>query len=93
MRVSVEISGRISDDWRDEGACLDYHPDVMFPHDEDRNGIGHAKEVCRGCDVREDCLNWSLQQGELYGVWGGYTVRERLQIARQRAHRRKVMAR
>ena len=30
-----------------------------------------AKEVCRGCVVRLDCLEYALVNGEKFGIWGG----------------------
>ena len=44
-----------------------------------------AKEVCRGCEVRHDCLEFALQNGEKFGIWGGLSERERRRIRRQRA--------
>ena len=44
-----------------------------------------AKEVCRGCVVREECLEFALQNGEKFGIWGGLSERERRRIRRQRA--------
>lgn len=35
-----------------------------------------AVAVCRACPVREVCLEYALEHGEL-GVWGGTTERER----------------
>ena len=41
--------------------------------------------MCRGCVVREDCLEYALQNGEKFGIWGGMSERERRRIRRQRA--------
>lgn len=27
--------------------------------------------MCKGCVVREDCLEFALQNGEKFGIWGG----------------------
>jgi len=35
--------------------------------------------------VREDCLEYALQNGEKFGIWGGMSERERRRIRRQRA--------
>jgi WhiB family redox-sensing transcriptional regulator len=35
--------------------------------------------------VREDCLEFALQNGEKFGIWGGLSERERRRIRRQRA--------
>ena len=33
--------------------------------------------MCRGCVVREDCLEYALANGEKFGIWGGMSERER----------------
>ena len=70
-------------DWHDHANCLGVDPDLFFP------GRGastrEAKEVCRGCEVRHDCLEFALQNGEKFGIWGGLSERERRRIRRQRA--------
>jgi WhiB family redox-sensing transcriptional regulator len=40
--------------------------------------------VCRGCEVREQCLEYALINGEKFGIWGGLSERERRRIRRQR---------
>lgn len=45
-----------------------------------------AKEVCRGCVVRQDCLEYALAHGEKFGIWGGMSERERRRVRRARAH-------
>lgn len=71
--------------WRDLAACRGMGPKLFFPgHGEDTS---QAKVVCKGCPVREPCLNDALDNGEHFGVWGGTSERERDAI---RARRRKV---
>ena len=45
--------------------------------------IAHAKEVCRRCDNRVDCLIWALETKQPYGVWGASTERDRRVMLRQ----------
>ena len=40
--------------WQDEANCLGVDPDLFFP--ERGASTREAKEVCRGCVVRESCL-------------------------------------
>lgn len=35
-----------------------------------------AKQLCEGCPVRAECLQWALDHEE-FGVWGGTTEEER----------------
>jgi WhiB family redox-sensing transcriptional regulator len=41
--------------------------------------------VCRGCEVRQQCLDYALANGEKFGIWGGLSERERRRLRRQRA--------
>jgi WhiB family transcriptional regulator, redox-sensing transcriptional regulator len=76
-------SGRADPDWHDYANCLGVDPDLFFP--ERGASTREAKEVCRGCEVRHDCLEFALQNGEKFGIWGGLSERERRRIRRQRA--------
>ena len=69
--------------WQDFANCLGVDPDLFFP--ERGASTKEAKEVCRGCVVREDCLEYALANGEKFGIWGGMSERERRRIRRQRA--------
>lgn len=69
--------------WQDLANCLGVDPDLFFP--ERGASTREAKEVCRGCVVRDDCLEYALANGEKFGIWGGMSERERRRIRRQRA--------
>jgi WhiB family redox-sensing transcriptional regulator len=70
-------------DWKAQANCLGVDPDLFFP--ERGMSTREAKEVCRGCVVREDCLEYALANGEKFGIWGGLSERERRRIRRARA--------
>ncbi|MGH8902334.1 MAG: WhiB family transcriptional regulator [Egibacteraceae bacterium] len=36
-----------------------------------------AKQVCAGCPVRSQCLDWALATNQQDGVWGGLSEDER----------------
>ena len=69
--------------WQEFANCLGVDPDLFFP----ARGAStrEAKEVWRGCVVRDGCLEYALQNGEKFGIWGGMSERERRRIRRQRA--------
>ena len=67
--------------WQDDANCLGVDPDLFFP--ERGASTREAKEVCRGCVVREECLEYALANGEKFGIWGGLSERERRRIRRQ----------
>lgn len=67
--------------WRDRAACKDaaprdaYGTDWFFP--EYTHAMSAAIKVCQACPVRNECLQWALDNNEAYGVWGGLTEAER----------------
>jgi WhiB family redox-sensing transcriptional regulator len=67
--------------WLREAACAAADPDLFFP-DDSRSAARAAKEVCAGCPVQPDCLEYSLAAGEEFGVWGGLTEKERHNLLR-----------
>jgi WhiB family transcriptional regulator, redox-sensing transcriptional regulator len=69
--------------WQKHANCLGVDPDLFFP--ERGASTSEAKAVCRGCVVREACLEYALGNGERFGIWGGMSERERRRIRRQRA--------
>src|SRR3982074_2005481 len=89
MRISTaaETDGEVRS-WQDYANCLGVDPDLFFP--ERGASTREAKEVCRGCVVREDCLEYALANGEKFGIWGGLSERERRALRRQRAMQRRA---
>jgi WhiB family transcriptional regulator, redox-sensing transcriptional regulator len=75
--------------WQQYANCLGVDPDLFFP--ERGASTREAKEVCRGCIVREDCLEYALHNGEKFGIWGGMSERERRRIRRQRSIARQAV--
>ncbi|MGH9054588.1 MAG: WhiB family transcriptional regulator [Acidimicrobiales bacterium] len=74
--------------WQRQANCMGVDPDLFFP--ERGASTREAKEVCRGCVVREDCLEHALANGEKFGIWGGLSERERRKIRRRRALERRA---
>jgi WhiB family redox-sensing transcriptional regulator len=68
--------------WRQRAACRGVEPEIFYPVSDD--DAEEAKAICRGCPVRETCLEFALANRERDGVWGGATERERRRILRQR---------
>ncbi len=73
--------------WQHQANCMGVDPDLFFP--ERGASTREAKEVCRGCVVREDCLEYAIANGEKFGIWGGLSERERRKIRRRRALERR----
>lgn len=73
--------------WQTRANCLGVDPDLFFP--ERGASTREAKSVCAGCEVKGDCLEYALVNGEKFGIWGGLSERERRRLRRQRALERK----
>ena len=61
----------------DSGACRDVDPTVFDPMPGDVLAEERAKQYCRRCPVRLDCLALALAVRGLPGIWGGLTANER----------------
>jgi WhiB family redox-sensing transcriptional regulator len=57
------------------------NPDAMFVQGADQND---AKQVCRPCRIRTECLAQALDGRIRFGVWGGMTARERNSLLTRR---------
>src|SRR5690606_27458602 len=50
-----------------------------------------AKSICAECEVKQQCLDYAIEMGEKFGIWGGLSELERSRERRARAIReRKV---
>jgi WhiB family transcriptional regulator, redox-sensing transcriptional regulator len=81
MRIAINEPEDL--EWQRYANCLGVDPDLFFP--ERGASTREAKEVCRGCVVREDCLEYAITHSEKFGIWGGLSERERRRIRRERA--------
>lgn len=66
--------------WRDRAACRGMD-DLFFP--EEGHNTLPAKKVCDGCPVVSACLEYALETGQRYGVWGGTSEKERKRMNRE----------
>ncbi|MFE7273003.1 WhiB family transcriptional regulator [Streptomyces sp. NPDC057623] len=67
-------------EWADRAACRGYDLELFFS-DAARN-VQRAKQICRMCPVREECLAETLraEDGSRYGISGGLTPEERTEL-------------
>jgi broad specificity phosphatase PhoE len=70
--------------WADAAACKDA-TDIFFSDVPD--DIERAKDICRACPVRAECLAETLDpdtdpRSREYGVWAGFTPAELKAIIR-----------
>jgi WhiB family redox-sensing transcriptional regulator len=80
------VADLLAEDWQDAGwqdraICAQTDPDAFFP--EKGGSTRDAKKVCRGCEVRAECLDYALEHDERFGIWGGLSERERRRLKRE----------
>lgn len=80
-------SGR---EWQLRANCMGVDPELFFP--ERGSSTREAKEVCRGCVVAQECLEFAIANGEKFGIWGGMSERERRRVRRARLLERREAA-
>ena len=71
--------------WWDDALCNDGTGallDLFFS--EQLDDIARAKQFCRGCEVRAECLEAALDRREPWGVWGGELLANGKVLAQKR---------
>lgn len=69
--------------WQDQALCAETDPEAFYP--EKGGSTREAKRVCFTCGVRAECLEYALEHGEAFGIWGGMSERERRRLKQNRA--------
>ncbi|NBW73054.1 MAG: WhiB family transcriptional regulator [Microbacteriaceae bacterium] len=67
--------------WQRDAICSQTDPEAFFP--EKGGSTRDAKRICLGCDVKQQCLEYALQNDERFGIWGGLSERERRKLKRR----------
>ncbi|WP_327169515.1 WhiB family transcriptional regulator [Streptomyces subrutilus] len=80
--------------WTADGMCAQTDPDEFFPEKGESDKTRAAKRICQSCLVREQCLDAAMaSEGNRsasgrFGVWGGYSPKERVRLAQVRSRLR-----
>ena len=83
-------------EWQEDAACREYDNSLFFGAEdgesehERQTREAHAKTICQSCPVRQPCLEFAMETNQKYGIWGGYTDKERGSLKRRRARARRV---
>lgn len=73
-------------EWMSDAACKGMDQTLFFPpKGGDMRASTAVKAICESCPVRVECLDFALDTGIKFGVWGGTSERDRRRIRRQRA--------
>jgi WhiB family transcriptional regulator, redox-sensing transcriptional regulator len=68
--------------WQDYANCRGADADLFFP--ERGASTRRAKAICKACEVKGQCLDYAIDNGEKFGIWGGLSERERRRVRRER---------
>lgn len=67
-------------EWQQQAECRNY------PHLDWYTNRGEStqlqQQICMGCPVRSECLEYALANREKWGIWGGKSERQRIRIRR-----------
>ena len=83
-------------DWQEDAACREYDNILFFGAEEGESELerqtreSHAKAICQNCPVKAPCLEFAMETNQKYGIWGGYTDKERSSLKRRRARARRA---
>lgn len=87
--MSVEI-WEADQPWRLQAFCRDMDPYISPFFVTQGGSTAEAKTICfggeylgvdyPGCEVRLECLRYSIEAGERFGLWGGRSQGERKEL-------------
>lgn len=66
--------------------CMNTDPEIWFG--DPNNNYDHtamAKKLCKLCPARKACAEYAIAANELYGIWGGTSRYERIQVRKSKA--------
>lgn len=75
LEVAMDI-----DAWKSAAKCSDTDGKHSFP---DKGGTTiAARRMCAACQVQEECLVYATEYPEVFGIWGGLSLRARRFVRR-----------
>lgn len=83
-------------EWQEDAACRQFDNVLFFGAEEGESELerqtreSHAKSICQTCPVKAPCLEFAMETNQKYGIWGGYTDKERSSLKRRRARARRA---
>ena len=75
------VEPRTPGGWTMQAACRTVDPDRLFTRGAEQHA---AAAICRHCPVQLQCLADALDRRVPFGVWGGFTERERRALLKTR---------
>ena len=83
-------------EWQEDAACREFDNVLFFGAEDGESELerqtreAHAKTICNSCPVKQPCLEFAMETNQKYGIWGGYTDKERGSLKRRRARARRA---
>ena len=77
-------------DWMDEAYCKPgsgIDGELFFPTRTEPNASEEVITACKRCPVKEECLEYALDDPTIVGIWGGTSAKKRRQIRAERSLR------
>lgn len=74
----IGCGGGQAEAWQERALCAQTDPETFFP--EKGGSSSEAKRICAGCPVKGECLEYALDRGERFGIYGGLSERERRKL-------------
>lgn len=78
--MSMDLAIAIDEPWMADARCSQVDPEIFFP--EKGGSDRDPKAVCGRCSVTAQCLQYSLDHNERFGIWGGVSERDRRKLKR-----------
>lgn len=72
------VPGWVDISWHVDALCAEVDAEIFFP--EKGQSTREGKKVCRSCVVRAECLEYALETGQRFGIYGGTSERERRRL-------------
>lgn len=65
--------------WMEFALCQEVGGDLWHPDEGEGQtyATNRAIKICNACPVKEQCLDYAMENNEILGVWGGTTPSER----------------
>lgn len=82
--VAARLYAKPRPAWFGRAVCKGVDPELFFAVIPGPDGYVEAKAVCAECPVAADCLEYAIENNELYGVFGGLTAHDRKDLIARR---------
>lgn len=72
------LTGLVADlSWQDEAACRGLPTEWWFPDQGGSRECKRAKEICHGCPVKLQCLQFAIEVHDRHGIYGELSLKDR----------------